>query len=185
MNMNSLKSLYKNYCGKYSDGLAFEMLLEKYPEYEGELYMIRDGEDQLVPAEMKFQADETFYDEEVNEMENQVQVTAPEVATAVFNTIVETATEVNEGEAPKIEKVSKKKEKKPTEVKAKKEPKVKAEKAPKAPSKAEQARQIYAAAEDKSRSAVTKLFIEQLGLTAAGSSTYMQNCKKWFESTQK
>ena len=177
MNMNSLKSLYKNYCGKYSDGLAFEMLLEKYPEYEGELYMIRDGEDQLVPAEMKFQADETLYDDEVNEMENQVQVTAPEVATAVFNTIVETATEVNEGEAPKIEKISKKKEKKPTEVKAKKEPKVKEVKE-KVISKAELARQIYANAEDKSRKVVTELFIKELGLTAAGASTYYQNCKK-------
>ena len=185
MNVNNLKALYNNYCRQYSNGCALELLIEKYPQYEGELYAIHDGEYDVVPAEMKFQADVNFYDEEVNEMENQVQVTDPAIATAVFNTIVETATEVNEGEAPKIEKVSKKKEKKPTEVKAKKEPKVKAEKAPKAPSKAEQAREIYANAEDKSRAVITKLFMEQLGLTAAGSSTYMQNCKKWFESTQK
>lgn len=178
MNVNTLNSLYKNYCTKMSEGLAFDTLLEKYPEFEGELYMIRDGETESVPAEMRFQADETFYDDEVNEMENQVQVTDPVVATAVFNTIAETVTEVNEGEAPKVEKTAKKKaDKKPTEVKAKKE-KVVVEKAPKAPSKAEQARVIYAAAEDKSRAAVTKLFVEQLGLTAAGASTYFQNCKK-------
>ena len=174
MTPNTLKALYKNYCGKYSEGCAFDMLLEKYPEFEGELYAIRDGEDMSVPAEMKFKADETFYDDEVNEME--MQVSTPEVATAVFNTIVETATEVNEGKAPVIEKTAKKKAEKVV-----KAPKIKAEKPvkePKGPSKAEQARAIYAAAEDKSRAAVTKLFVEQLGLTAAGASTYFQNCKK-------
>lgn len=172
MNVKTLTSLYKNYCTKYSNGCALEMLIEKYPEFEGDLYAIHNGTIETVPAGMRFQADETFYDDEVNEMENQVQVTDPVVATAVFNTIVETATEVK-GETPVIEKTAKRKAEKTVKV-----PKVKAEKAPKAPSKAEQARQIYLAAEDKSRAAVTKLFVEQLGLTAAGASTYFQNCKK-------
>lgn len=64
--------------------------------------------------------------------------------------------------APKTEKVK--------APKAEKQPK-----APKAPSKAQLAREIYAAAVDKSRKVVTKMFIDQLGLTPAGASTYYQS----------
>jgi hypothetical protein len=53
----------------------------------------------------------------------------------------------------------------------------KAEKAPKAESKADQARAMYLAAEDKSRAAMIALFQEKLGMSKAAASTYFYNVK--------
>lgn len=176
MNIETLKSLYINYCGKFSEEEAFEKLADKYPEMIGDLCVIRNGEDEL-PAEMKFQADETFFDEQVIDLDTEVKIVDAETAVEQIDE------EVNVEETPKVEKVEKV-EKDVKESKPKKEKKVNVDKQEKAPSKAELARQIYASATDRSRSAITKVFIEKLGLTAAGASTYMQNCKKWFESQQ-
>lgn len=55
--------------------------------------------------------------------------------------------------------------------------KPKAEKAPKAESKADQARAMYLAAEDKSRAAMIALFQEKLGMSKAAASTYFYNVK--------
>lgn len=55
--------------------------------------------------------------------------------------------------------------------------KPKAEKAPKAESKADQARAMYLAAEDKSRAAMIVLFQEKLGMSKAAASTYYYNVK--------
>lgn len=167
MNIETLKSLYINYCNKFSEEEAFEKLADKYPEMIGDLCVIRNGEDEL-PAEMKFQADETFFDEQVIDLDTEVKIADAETA------VEQVEEEVNVEEAPKVEKA----------VKESKPKKVNVDKKEKAPSKAERARQIYAAAEDKSRAAITKIFVDQLGLTAAGASTYMQNCKKWFDGQQ-
>lgn len=55
--------------------------------------------------------------------------------------------------------------------------KPKAEKAAKAPSKVDQAREIYEAAADKSRGAVIAVFMEKLGMSKAAASTYYYNIK--------
>lgn len=55
--------------------------------------------------------------------------------------------------------------------------KPKAEKTPKAESKADQARAMYLAAEDKSRAAMIALFQEKLGMSKAAASTYFYNVK--------
>lgn len=159
MNIQTIKATMNGLVSKYGEEEAIERFLEKYPDEEGSLELLMTGELELDES-MKYTAPE----DELPEVEDKAEI------------IAETVTEVK-AEEPKAEKP--KKEKKAKVVKEK------TEKVNKGPSKAELARQIYANAEDKSRSAVTKIFMEQLGLTAAGSSTYMQNCKKWFESTQK
>lgn len=55
--------------------------------------------------------------------------------------------------------------------------KPKAEKAPKTESKADQARAMFMAAEDKSRAAMIALFQEKLGMSKAAASTYFYNVK--------
>jgi hypothetical protein len=55
--------------------------------------------------------------------------------------------------------------------------KPKADKAPKAESKADQARAMFLAAEDKSRGAMIALFQEKLGMSKAAASTYFYNVK--------
>ena len=152
MNIQTIKATMNGLVSKYGEEEAIERFLEKHSEYEGEMYMVLNGEDEL-PETMKYTAPE----DELPEVEDKAEI------------IAETVTEVK-AEEPKAEKP--KKEKKAKVVKEK------TEKVNKGPSKAELARQIYANAEDKSRKVVTELFIKELGLTAAGASTYYQNCKK-------
>lgn len=152
MNIQMIKAMMNGLVSKYGEEEAIERFLEKHSEYEGEMYMVLNGEDEL-PETMKYTAPE----DELPEVPDEADI------------IAETAVEVK-AEEPKAEKP--KKEKKAKVVKEK------TEKVNKGPSKAELARQIYANAEDKSRKVVTELFIKELGLTAAGASTYYQNCKK-------
>lgn len=55
--------------------------------------------------------------------------------------------------------------------------KPKAEKATKGASKADQARELYAKAKDKSRAAMIAVFQEKLGMSKAAASTYYYNVK--------
>lgn len=154
METKQLTAIYKGLLNK-ADGdieLATEQFTEKYPEYIGELQLIQSGEAELA-AELKVKADEAADkalletpDDEAVDLEVEPVAEKP-------------------AKAPKAEKVK--------APKAEKQPK--APKAPKAPSKAQLAREIYAAAVDKSRKVVTKMFIDQLGLTPAGASTYYQS----------
>lgn len=152
MTTNQIKSIFTGYTNKYGEQEAIERFLEKYPDEEGSLELLMTGELELDES-MKYTAPE----DELPEVEDEAEI------------IAETPVEVK-AEEPKAEKP--KKEKKAKVVKEK------TEKVNKGPSKAELARQIYANAEDKSRKVVTELFIKELGLTAAGASTYYQNCKK-------
>lgn len=149
MNVNNVKALYTNYCGKHTPEVAFEMLVEKYPDIEGDLLAIIDGEDNIVESGLTFQADDNYFDGEVE--------SEPEI-------IAQPKKKVN---VPKIEKVAKKKVEKSTPP-------------AKVPSKAQLAYEIYANAVDKSRKVMIEIFMKDLGLTSAGSSTYLQNCKKKF-----
>lgn len=153
MTTNQIKSIFTGYTNKYGEQEAIERFLEKYPDEEGSLELLMTGELELDES-MKYTAPE---DE------------LPEVSDEELVIVQKTKVEVK-AEEPKAEKP--KKEKKAKVVKEK------TEKVNKGPSKAELARQIYANAEDKSRKVVTELFIKELGLTAAGASTYYQNCKK-------
>lgn len=143
MTPSNIKALYTNYCKKHDPEVAFSMLVDKYPDLEGELLAIVDGEDDSLPPEMTFEAPETYFDDKIE----------PEIVT-------EAPKKVNETKRPKVTKP-------------------KAEKST-APSKAQQAYDIYAKAVDQSRKAMMKVFIEQLGLTPNGASTYVANCKKKF-----
>lgn len=155
MNIQTIKATMNGLVSKYGEEEAIERFLEKHSEYEGEMYMVLNGEDEL-PETMKYTAPE----DELPEVEDEAEI------------IVETVTEVKADE-PKAEKP--KKEKKA---------KVVAEKTAKGPSKMDQAKAIYQNLEDKSRKNVCKVLMEQLDMTAAGSSTYAQLLKKWFESQQ-
>lgn len=155
MNIQTIKATMNGLVSKYGEEEAIERFLEKHSEYEGEMYMVLNGEDEL-PETMKYTAPE----DELPEVEDEAEI------------IVETVTEVKADE-PKAEKP--KKEKKA---------KVVAEKVNKGPSKMDQAKAIYQNLEDKSRKNVCKVLMEQLDMTAAGSSTYAQLLKKWFESQQ-
>ena len=161
MNIETLKSLYINYCNKFSEEEAFDKLVDKYPDMIGDLCMIRSGDDE-VPSEMKFQADETFFDEEVNDIDTEVKLVEPAVK--------HVDEEVN------VESVN--------ETKPKTENKVNGDKKEKAVSKSQLAYQMYVEAVDKTRKVMINRFVEELGLTNAGASTYLQNCKKKFESQQ-
>ena len=161
MNIETLKSLYINYCNKFSEEEAFDKLVDKYPDMIGDLCMIRSGDDE-VPSEMKFQADETFFDEEVNDIDTEVKLVEPAVK--------HVDEEVN------VESVN--------ETKPKTENKVNVDKKEKAVSKSQLAYQMYVEAVDKTRKVMINRFVEELGLTNAGASTYVQNCKKKFESQQ-
>lgn len=170
MNANSIKSLYNQYSKQYSESLAFEMLMDKYPEAEDQLYELRDGKQKTTEVNVQSQALFT----NVNPADSALVASEPDVAAAVFDSMVNPPAI----DLTTVKKTRKKAEKKPVEVSG--EVEVKEKKV----SKAQQAFDIYVAAEDKSRAAITKVFIEQLGMTAAGASTYMQNCKKRFESQQ-
>ena len=162
METKQLTAIYKGLLNK-ADGdieLATEQFTEKYPEYIGELQLIQSGEAELA-AELKVKADEAADkallktpDDEAVDLEVEPVAEAPK--------------------APKTEKVK--------APKAEKQPK--APKAPKALSKMDQAKAIYVKLEDKSRKNVCKVFMEQLDMTASGSSTYAQLIKKWFENQQ-
>lgn len=155
MTTNQIKSIFTGYTNKYGEQEAIERFLEKYPDEEGSLELLMTGELELDES-MKYTAPE----DELPEVEDEADI------------IAETAVEVKADE-PKAEKP--KKEKKA---------KVVAEKVNKGPSKMDQAKAIYQNLEDKSRKNVCKVLMEQLDMTAAGSSTYAQLLKKWFESQQ-
>ena len=70
---------------------------------------------------------------------------------------------------PTPEKVEKAVRSKATPKKVKKE---------KGPSKIDRARELYEAAEDKSRKAIIDLFVKELEMSKAAASTYYYNCKK-------
>lgn len=156
MTTNQIKSIFTGYTNKYGEQEAIERFLEKYPDEEGSLELLMTGELELDES-MKYTAPE---DE------------LPEVSDEELVIVQETKVEVK-AEEPKAEKP--KKEKKA---------KVVAEKTAKGPSKMDQAKAIYQNLEDKSRKNVCKVLMEQLDMTAAGSSTYAQLLKKWFESQQ-
>lgn len=149
MNIQTIKATMNGLVSKYGEEEAIERFLEKHSEYEGEMYMVLNGEDEL-PETMKYTAPE----DELPEVEDEADI------------IAETKVEVK-AEEPKVEKPKKAKEIKE-----------------KAPSKMDQAKAIYQNLEDKSRKNVCKVLMEQLDMTAAGSSTYTQLLKKWFESQQ-
>lgn len=156
MNIQTIKATMNGLVSKYGEEEAIERFLEKHSEYEGEMYMVLNGEDELDES-MKYTAPEDELPEVPDEEPVIVQETKVEV----------------KAEEPKAEKP--KKEKKA---------KVVAEKTAKGPSKMDQAKAIYQNLEDKSRKNVCKVLMEQLDMTAAGSSTYTQLLKKWFESQQ-
>lgn len=81
---------------------------------------------------------------------------------------VKSVTEANTAETTELTKAVKAKVAKPKAVKAVKEKKV---------SKVDQARELYEAAEDKSRGAVIAVFMEKLGMSKAAASTYYYNIK--------
>lgn len=167
MNIQMIKAMMNGLVSKYGEEEAIERFLEKHSEYEGEMYMVLNGEDEL-PETMKYTAPEDELPEVPDEEPVIVQETKVEV------------------DVPVIAKTETKKEtkvKKAKEIKEKKA-KVVTEKAAKGPSKMDQAKAIYQNLEDKSRKNVCKVLMEQLDMTAAGSSTYAQLLKKWFESQQ-
>lgn len=79
--------------------------------------------------------------------------------------------------AVKAKVEAKPKAKKAAKPKAEKQPKVAKPKGEKG-SKVDQARDLYIAATDRSRTAIIELFMQKVGLTKAGASTYYYNLKK-------
>ena len=127
----------------HSEQEAHDLLIEKYPDSEGDILIFNPNED------------------------TEVELVTPTFEAAEAE--VETEVEVK---AQPVEKPAK----------AKKEAKVKAPKAEKPAvekkvSKADQARELFQAAEDKSRGAMIKVFMEKLGFSKAAASTYFYNIR--------
>lgn len=131
-----IASMFKHLTQSYSADEAREILIQKYPESEGDI--------------------------------NALQV---ETATA------EAVADAIETQTEKLAAAVKQKT-----AKAKPAKVAKAPKAPKAPkvkkvTKMDQARELYAAASDKSRKAMIEVFGKELGLSAAAASTYFYTVK--------
>lgn len=125
----------------HSEQEARDLLIEKYPDSEGDILIFNPNED------------------------TEVELVTPTFEAAEAE--VEAEVEAQPAEKP---------------AKAKKESKVKAPKAEKPAvekkvSKVDQARELFQAAEDKSRGAMIKVFMEKLGFSKAAASTYFYNIR--------
>lgn len=168
----NLTDTFVDFRNRYSNSLAYDLMLDSFPDREDEIDQIRDQLDGV---------DNTIRANEGNQTElnlDEIEFTDPVTSAAVFGNLVAAAT----GEsAITVPEDAKPKGKRATKVKAEKAPEaVKAVKAdtPKKVSKAELARQMYASADDKSRKVITARFVAELGLTTAGANTYLNNIKK-------
>ena len=120
-----IASMFKHLTASYTPDEAREILVQKYPEQEGEINMLEVSRDAVVEA-----------------IETQTQ----KLATAVKQKTAKPA------KAAKVVKA-------------------------KAPSKMDRARELYAAAKDKSRGAMLEVFNKELGLSKAAASTYYYTVK--------
>lgn len=121
-----MASMFKHLTQSYTADEAREILVQKYPEQEGDINLM----------------------------------SVEDVREAVGDAI--------ETETAKLASAVKQKTAKPKAVKAPKAAKV---------TKMDQARELYAAATDKSRKAMIEVFNKELGLSAAAASTYFYSVK--------
>ena len=124
----------------HSEQEARDLLIEKYPDSEGDILIFNPNED------------------------TEVELVTPSLEAVEVEAEVEI-----EAEPVKIKKEAK--------VKVQKAPKVEAPAVEKKASKADQARELFQAAEDKSRGAMIKVFMEKLGFSKAAASTYFYNVR--------
>ena len=137
MNTTSTKviqSMFNHLAASYTEDEARDILVQKYPESEGEIKLLQ-------PASYT--------------------VTKVEMGKVVSVQEAQTDSDLTKAVKAKVAKA----------------PKAPKEKAPRAETKADVARQLFADAEDKSRGAMIKVFMEKLGMSKAAASTYFYNVK--------
>lgn len=154
MTEKQLKATYNSYVRKYGED-AIDAFVAKYPESEGDLMMLVNGEFDEIAALRAGLADEDYLPD------------AEEVP--------ETLAELQAGQAGQVEQAEPAK----AAPKAPKKPKAtKLVKIAKGPSKAERAAVIFAESAGMSRKEIIERFQKELGMTPAGASTYYSNIKK-------
>ena len=126
-----IQSMFNHLTSSYSADEAKEILIQKYPESEGDIQTLV--------------VDPSKYGITKVEMGKVVEVTPP-------------ATELTKAVKEKVAKPKK-------------------EKATKTESKVDIARKLYTEASDKSRGAMIKVFMDNLGMSKAAASTYYYNVK--------
>ena len=138
MNTTSTKviqNMFNHLAASYTEDEARDILVQKYPESEGEIKLLQ-------PANFT--------------------VTKVEMGKVVSVTEAQTGSDLTKAVKAKVAKAPKA----PKEAKA-----------PRTETKADIARRLFAEAEDKSRGAMIKVFMEQLGMSKAAASTYFYNVK--------
>lgn len=151
-NTQLLQSMFKHLTLSYSADEAREILIQKYPDAEGDILLITEPE-----------TDVGVEASDVAETEvEKVGETEPDLLTAVKTKTAK----------PRTAKAAKAKYSTVKSAKAVKTP------VAKGPSKVERARELYEAATDKSRKAIIALFGDKLNMSAAMASTYYYNIKK-------
>jgi len=184
LNTKQINVIYTGLVEKYGEAEAYDRFLEKYPEYESELTLAAAGELKDIDPSLRkgfVDVDELMsLPEATGELDLDVRGLKDEDGFGNEDdeetTDVEPKPEVP-AKTPKAEKPAKEpKAKTPKAEKPAKEPKAKKE--PAGDSKAARAEKMYIESTDKSRKTMISMFIQVLGMSNAGASTYYQNIKK-------
>lgn len=169
LNHSALQAVMRNLMKTYDETAARTILVEKYPELEGEVLTL-DMNTPIpfvtkTPVNISIEEIDDMYDEdaEIDVTEIKTETPSEEDATEESENLNESVSET----IPEMVTVSEPR----TTSKAKKEKTVKE------PSKAVRAMELYSSAEDKSRSHMMEVFMTELGMTKNGASTYYYNCK--------
>lgn len=158
MTNKQIAAIYNGYIGKMTENEAYERFMEKYPDYEGELNLLIQGELPL-DVEPNLRAGHVDITELMAEPEAEED---DELDTSILNG--EDCVDPEDDATP-VEKAA-------APAPAKKDV------TPRAKSKQAKAIALYTAAADKSRKNIVALFKSQLGMSDAGAATYLQNVRK-------
>jgi len=168
MSNKQIRSIYNRYVAHHGEREAYEMFMDEYPDYEGELNLLILGQLEDTPAELEVKAP-------VIDMIDLVTEASDEDDPLDVTGLAEAADPDDEQEdpldfpcAPAITKPlppTKKavKPAKPVIVKV---------------NKTTQAIALYKKAADMSRKAMIELFVKELNMTPAGAATYVSIVKK-------
>ena len=175
MSNKQIRSIYNRYVVHHGEREAYEMFMDEYPDYEGELNLLILGQLEDTPAELEVKAP-------VIDMIDLVTEASDEDDPLDVTGLAEAADPDDEQEdpldfpcAPAITKPL------PPTKKAV-EPAKKAVNPTKPVivkvNKTTQAIALYKKAADKSRKAMIELFVKELNMTPAGAATYVSIVKK-------
>lgn len=148
-----IASIYAGYVNKMGEREAYERFMEKYPDHEGELNL-------LIQGELVLEVDPTLRAGHVDITELMAEPEA-DGDDELDTTILAEDDHIDEDDATPVRVTTK--EKTVT---------------PRGESKQSKALAIYTTAVDKSRKNIIALFKAQLGMTDAGAATYLRNVKK-------